>query len=88
MERHTQYVNAVPFGALTQKATKKVEDHAKGVKPFNIIDVDVINGFKFDYEPLLLYLLKLFQLEDAARDINQLLVQFRSLWMGLIYLAM
>jgi hypothetical protein len=58
-----------------KKAMKKVEEHAKGVIPFDVVDIDGIDGFKFDYEPLLLYLLDLFQLEDAARDNNQPPVQ-------------
>jgi hypothetical protein len=57
------------------KAMTSVETHAKDVIPFDVVDVDGIDGFKFQYEPLLLYLLKLFQLEDAARDTNQPPVQ-------------
>jgi hypothetical protein len=57
------------------QAMTTVEEHAKGVIPFDVVDVDKIDGFKFDYEPLLLYLLKLFKLEDAARDMNQPPVQ-------------
>jgi hypothetical protein len=60
---------------MVKKAMKKVEEHAKGVIPFDVVDVDGIDGFKFDYEALLLYLIKLFKLEDAARDINQPPVQ-------------
>jgi hypothetical protein len=58
-----------------KKSMKQVEEHAKGVIPFDIVDVDGSNGFKFDYEALLLYVLKLFELEDAARDVNQPPVQ-------------
>jgi hypothetical protein len=58
-----------------KKAMKKVKEHAKGVIPFKIVDVDGIDGLKFDFEPLLLYVLKLFKLEDAVRDINQPPVQ-------------
>jgi hypothetical protein len=54
---------------------KAVEDHAKGFIPRDVIDIDGIDGFKFDYEPLLLYIIKLFNLKDAARDINQPPVQ-------------
>jgi hypothetical protein len=54
-----------------KKAMKNVEQHAQEVIPFDVVDVDGIDGFKFNYEPLLMYLLQLFQLEDAARDINQ-----------------
>jgi hypothetical protein len=58
-----------------RRAMMTVEEHAKGVIPFDIVDVNMINGFKFNYEPLMLYLLNLFKLEDAARDINQPPVQ-------------
>jgi hypothetical protein len=58
-----------------KKAMKSVEEHAKGVIPFKVVDVDGIDGFKFGYEELLVYLLKLFQLEAAARDIHQPPVQ-------------
>jgi hypothetical protein len=49
------------------KAIKIVEVDTQGVIPFDIIDVDGIDGFKFEYEPLLLYLLKLFHLEDVQQ---------------------
>jgi hypothetical protein len=59
-----------------KKAMTCAEEHAKGVIPFEVVDVDGIsNGFKFAYKPLLLYILKLFKLEDVARDINQPPVQ-------------
>jgi hypothetical protein len=58
-----------------RKLMKMVEEHAKGVIPFKVVNIDGIHGFKFEYERLLLYLLKLFKLEDAARDVNQPPVQ-------------
>ena len=58
-----------------KKAMNMVEEHASGVIPFNVVNVDGIDGFQFDYERVLLYLLQLFKLEDAARDINQPPVQ-------------
>jgi hypothetical protein len=58
-----------------RKAMSLIEEHAKGVIPYEVVDVDGIDGFKFEYEPLLLYILKLFKLKDAARDINQPPVQ-------------
>jgi hypothetical protein len=39
------------------------------------MDVHGIDGFKFDYQPLLLYLIKIFKIKDAARDIDQPPVQ-------------
>jgi hypothetical protein len=58
-----------------QKAMTTVKEHAKGVIPFEVVDTDWIDGFKFEYELLLLYLLTTsFKLQDAARDINQPLV--------------
>jgi hypothetical protein len=54
-----------------KKAMNIVEEHESGIIPYDVVDVDGIYGFKFDYKQLLLYLLKLFKLEDAARDINQ-----------------
>ena len=58
-----------------KKAMKIVEEHASEVIPYDVLNVDGIDGFKFDYERVLLYLIKLFKLEDAARDINQPPVQ-------------
>jgi hypothetical protein len=49
-----------------RKAMNMVEAHARGVIPFEVVNVEGIDGFKFEYEQLLLYLLKLFKLEDAA----------------------
>ncbi len=49
---------------------KKVEEHASGVIPYDAVDMDGIDGFKFDYEKVLLSLIKLFKLENAARDIT------------------
>jgi hypothetical protein len=54
-----------------QKAMTTVEEHAKGVIPFEVINMNRIDGFKFEYEPLLLYLLKLFKLEDAGSERHQ-----------------
>jgi hypothetical protein len=58
-----------------RKAMSIVEEDAKGIIPFDVVDVEGIDGFKFDYEPLLLYIIKLYKLEDAARDVNQPPVQ-------------
>ncbi len=58
-----------------KKAMKIDEEDAKGVIPYDVVHVDGIDGFKFDYEPLLLYLLNIFQLEEPASDINQPPVQ-------------
>jgi hypothetical protein len=35
-----------------------------------------VDGVQFEYEPLLAYLLKLYKLDDVARDVNQLPVEF------------
>jgi hypothetical protein len=53
----------------SMKAVTAVKEHAKEEV------IPGIGGFKFDYEPLLLYLLKLFKLQDAARYSNQPPVQ-------------
>jgi hypothetical protein len=52
-----------------------VEEDTKGVIPFDVVEVDGIEGFKFDYELLRLYIIRLDKLEDAARDIDQPPVQ-------------
>jgi hypothetical protein len=53
-----------------KKAMKIVEEYTSGVIPYDVIKMDAINSFKFDYKRVLLYLLELFKLEDAVGEIN------------------
>jgi hypothetical protein len=65
---------------FVMKAMTAVETAAQAVIPFSPLGAaeleDGIDGIQFEYAPFLAYVLKLFQLDEVARDPNAAPVQF------------
>jgi hypothetical protein len=58
-----------------KKAMREIEDAAAEVLPYSFVNYEGIDGIVFEYDKMLDYIIKMFQLDGIARDANAPKVQ-------------